>query len=45
MANTNIELTSLDFSGIKAGTNFRIEAKMEVDMDNNVTYRASSSLF
>lgn len=35
----------VDFSGIKTGTNFRIEAKMEVDMDNNVTYRASSSLF
>lgn len=35
----------VDFSGIKAGTNFKIEAKMEVDMDNNVTYKASSSIF
>ena len=40
-----VDLSEVDFSGIKAGTNFRIEAKMEVDMDNNVTYRASSSLF
>ena len=34
-----------DFAGIKAGTNFKIEAKMEIDMDNNVMYKASSSFF
>lgn len=34
-----------DFEGIKAGTNFKIEAKMEIDMDNNVMYKASSSFF
>lgn len=38
-------IIELDIAGIKMCTNFEIEAKMEVDMDNNVTYKASSSIF
>lgn len=38
-------IIELDIAGIKMCTNFEIEAKMEVDMDNNVTYKAESSNF
>ena len=38
------EVTS-EWMGLKIGSKYKIEARMKVDMDNHVEYKASSSLF
>ena len=35
----------VEVSGLKIGSNYKIEAQMKVDMDNHVEYNATSSLF